>query len=230
MKFFKKLVFIFSLCIIASACKNAPKVKIEDFTVNMSSPKNKIGEIDLQTDQFFGLGSFKKQNADVFHYPKEDVICLVYKYEFYTYNQFWDKKGMLKFINALKKYNEDYNAHNLQKNNKSQQKYGSLRGYLVWQQLTITVQAFANMDIDLGYTFKNNSPYFTIYQRAAEYFDDRARDNNRISPNLTMFFTRAQAAALAEIFEQYINDANLPEFGYEEDTPSAKNEVPKDEY
>jgi hypothetical protein len=238
MKFFKKMVFIFSLCIIAGACKTVPSVKVENFTVSMKSPNSKIGEIDLQLDQFFGLGNFKKQNVDVFYYPKEDAVCLVYKYEFYTYHQFWDKKGRDIFLDALKKYNEDYNAHNLQKSNKSQQKYGSVRGYLVWQQLSITVQAHANMDVDLGYTFKNNSPYFTIYQRAAEYTDNRARDNNRVSPNLSMFFTRAQAANLAEIFEQHKEtqeaDSLEDDFEYDEygesNTPPVKNDAPKDAY
>jgi len=230
MKIFKKLVFIFSLCIIAGACKTIPNAKVEDLKVSMNSPKTKAGEVDLQLDQFFGLGNFKKHNVDVFYYPKEDAVCLVYKYEFYTYYQFWDKKGMVKFINALKKYNEDYDAHNLQKNNKSQQKYGSIRGYLVWQQLSFTVQAKANVDVDLGYAFKNNAPYFTAYQRAAEYTDERARDNNRTSPNLSMFFTRAQAAALAEIFEQYINDDDLPGVSDEKYTPPAKNTIPKDVY
>jgi hypothetical protein len=238
MIFFKKMVFIFSLCIIAGACKSTPNVKVENFTVNMKSPKSKIGEIDLQFDQLFGFGNFKKQNVDVFYYPKEDAFCLVYKYEFYTYHQFWNKKGRDKFIDALKKYNEDYDAHNLQKSNKSQQKYGSVRGYLVWQQLAITVQARANMDVDLGYTFKNNSPYFSINQRAAEYTDNRARDNNRISPNLSMYFTRAQAANLAELFEQYNEtpEADSPDDNFEYDeygesnTPPAKNNVPKDAY
>jgi len=238
MKFFKKMVFIFSLCIIAGACKTVPKDKVENFTVSMKSPKSKIGTIDLQFDQFFGLVNFKKQNVDVFYYPKEDAFCLVYKYEFYTYRQFWDKKGRDKFLEALQKYNADYEAHNLQKSNKSQQKYGSVRGYLVWQQFSITVQAHANMDVDLGYAFKNNSPYFTINQRAAEFIDNRARDNNRISPNLSMYFTRVQAANLAEIFEQHKEDTedDYPDddFEYDEygesDTPPEKNDAPKDEY
>ena len=242
MKIFKKLVFIFSLCVIAGACKSAPKAKFGDFTINMNSPKTKIGEIELQLDQFFGIGNFKKHNVDVFYYPKGDAVCLVYKYEFYTYYQFWDKKGRINFINALKKYNEDYDAHDLQRNNKSQLKYGTLRGYLVWQQTAVTVQAYANMDVDLGYTFKNKSPYFTVYQRSTEFVNEligddniggsegRSGGNNRVSPNLSLFFTRAQAAVLAEIFEQYVNSAILPEFGYEEDTPSSKNEASKDAY
>jgi len=232
MKFFKKLLIIFFFVISISACKTTNTVKVEDFKVNMNSPQTTIGEVELQLDTLMGMGPLKKQTVTVLYFPKEDAICLRYRYEFYTYNQFWDKRGRLLFINALQKYNEDYEARNLQRNsNKSQQKYGRVRGYLVWQLISFTVQAYANMDVDLGYTFKDRSPYFSVYQRDAEYIDNRARDNNRTSPDITMYFTRAQAAELAEIFEQYIiPDNHLPDDYEEFDTPAKKDDVPRDKY
>jgi len=231
MKFFKKLPIIFFLVISISACKTTKAVKVEDFKVSMKSPQSVIGEIDLQMDTLMGMGQLKKQAVSVIYFPKEDAICLKYKYEFYNYNQFWDKKGRISFINALQKYNEDYEARNLSRDNKSQQKYGSVRGYLVWQQFSFTVQASANMTMYLGYTFKDRSPYFSVYQREAVYTDDKARDNNRTSPALTMYFTRAQAAELSEIFEQYIiPDGHLPDDAEEHDTPAKKDNIPKDKY
>jgi hypothetical protein len=232
MKFLKNLLIFFSLCIVISACNTSGRVKVEDFKVNMNSPQIKIGEIELQLDTLMGMGQLKKQTVIVSYFPREDVICLKYKYEFYNYNQFWDKRGRLNFINALAKYNEDYDARNLQIASKnSQQKYGTVRGYLVWQQFAFTVQAYANMNIDLGYTFKNRSPYFSVYQREAEYIDRDARDNNRVSPVLTMYFTRAQAAELSEIFEQYIiPGSHLPEDYEETNIPIDENDVPLDKY
>jgi len=239
MKFLKKLPIIFFLVILISTCKTTDTVKVEDFKVNMDSPQTKVGEIDLQLDSLMGMGPLKKQTVTVLYFPREDAICLKYKYEFYNYNQFWDKRGRINFINALQKYNADYEARNLPRDsNKSQQKYGVVRGYLVWQQFSFTVQAHANMNIYFGYTFKDRSPYFSLYQREAEYFDDRARDNNRTSPVITIFFTRAQAAELAEIFEQYIitdnnfldddEEVNVPV--KKDNVPVKKDDIPKDNY
>jgi hypothetical protein len=206
MKSIAKLLIILSFIVTISACNtvNIPP-KTDDFTASMTSPQIPMGEVEIQFETLIGLGKLKKQNVAVLYFPREDVVCLKYKYEFYTYNQFWSKKGRLSFINALQKYNEDYDARNLQRNkNKSQLKYGTIRGYLIWQQLSITVQARAGMNVDLGYTFKDKSPYFSVYQRDTEYIDSMGRDNDRISPNVTMYFTRAQATELAELFEQCI--------------------------
>jgi hypothetical protein len=233
MRIFKKMVIILSLGILVGACQTTKSVKREDFTVNMKSPQSTIGEIELQMDTMMGIGPIKKQSVTVLYFPKEDVVCLRYKYEFYTYNQFWDKRSRLIFISALQKYNKDYDDRNLQRKSKTAQKeYGTVRGYLVWQQLAFTVQARANMNIDLGYTFNDKSPYFTILQGEAVYTDSESRDNSRTSTPKTMYFTRAQAAELAEIFEQHtIIDINLPD-DYEEPPPppAKKDDVPRDIY
>jgi AAA+ ATPase superfamily predicted ATPase len=245
MKFLKKLLIIFFFVISISACKTISTVKVEDFKVNINSPQSVIGEIELQLDTLMGIGPIKKQTVTLLYFPREDVICLRYIYEFYTYNQFWDKRGRLIFINALQKYNEDYEARNLQRNSiKSMQKYGTVRGYLVWQLISYTVQLYGNMNVDLGYTFKDRSPYFSVYQREAEFINELIGDdnagpgekgksggNNRTSPDITMYFTRAQAAELAEIFEQYIvPDNHLPDEYEEIDIPSKKDNIPRDKY
>jgi hypothetical protein len=228
------------LCVTFNGCETFNQIKLEDFSVDMNSPQITIGEVDLQIETMLGMGKIKKINVAVSYFPREDAVCLKYKFEFYNYYQFWNRKGRLGFINALQNYNIDYDARNLQRNSgKSLQKYGAVRGYLVWQMLDVTVQARANMNVELGYTFKEKSPYFTIYQREAEYYDEFARDNNRVSPNITLFFTRAQAAELAELFEQYISpEIDIPDDddyednnGYVEfDVPAGRSNIPKDAY
>jgi len=227
MKILKKLTIILFIGVSLSACKNVNYVKVEDFKVNMNSPQTSIGEIELQLGASMGLGKLTKKTVTVLYFPKEDAVCLKYRHEFFTFHQFWDKKGRLSFINALQKYNEDYEARNLQrKSNKTLQKYDIVRGYLVWQQVSYTVQAYANMSVYLGYTFKDKSPYFSVYQRNTEYVDKMSRDRNRTSPNITMCFTRAQAAELSEIFEQYIFSDE-----YEDpDTPGKTDDIPRDDY
>jgi hypothetical protein len=229
---------------LISACNTSGRVKVEDFKVNMNSPQVTVGEIELQLDTLMGMGPLKKQTVIVSYFPREDAICLKYKYEFYNYNQFWDRKGRLNFINALVKYNEDYDARNLQMgSSKSQQKYGTTRGFLVWQQFSFTVQAHANMNVDFGYTFKNRSPYFSVYQREAEFINEligndnsgdgemKSGGNNRTSPTITMYFTRAQAAELSEIFEQYIiPGSHLPDDYEEANIPANENDISIDKY
>jgi len=230
MKIINKVLIILALSVIISAC-NTTKSKVnEDFTVNLKSPQVTIGEVEMQFETLMGIGKLKKQNVNVLYFPKEDVVCLVYKFEYFTFNQFWNRKGRLNFINALQKYNEDYEAHNLQNNNnKSQKKYGIVRSYLVWQLASFTVQADGNMNIELGYTFKDKSPYFSVHQRSAVYLDDKSRDRNKSSPELTMFFTRAQAAELSSIFEQYVISDNIGEY-QEANIPAKKNDPAKDSY
>jgi len=240
MKIFKRLVFILSLCLIIGACKTTTKARVQEqeFKVNIKSPNTAAGSIELQFGPLLGMGNLNKKNIDVLYYPKEDAVCLKYNYEFYNYYQFWDRKGRLAFIEALQKYNEDYEARKLDRKEKAQNKYGTVRGYLVWQQLAITIQARNNNYIDLGYSFKNNSPYFTVLQRETNYTDPNARDNIKVSPNIPMYFTRAQAANLAEIFEQYKDapEANYSDDDYEQDyyiesdKPPAKDNIPKDAY
>jgi len=205
MKSINKIIIILALSVIISSCNTTKRAIVEDFTVNMDSPQVTIGEVYIQFETMMGLGSLKKNTVSVLYFPKEDVVCLKYNYEYNTFHQFWNKKGRLYFINALQKYNEDYNARNLQKSDKkSRRKYGIIRGYLVWQMFSFSVQAHGGMNVELGYNFKDKSPYFTVFQRTAEYLSPRSRDGNRSSPTLTMYFTRAQAAELSALFEQYV--------------------------
>jgi len=229
MRSINKLLIILALCLTISACNTTNRVKNEDFTVKMNSQQVTIGEIEAQFETMMGLGKLKKQSISVLYFPKEDVVCLKYRFELYTFHQFWNKKGRLNFISALQKYNEDY-ASNLQKNSRSQFKYGIVRSYLVWQMLSFTVQARGNMNIELGYTFKDKSPYFSLHQRNAEYIDDKSRDNNKTSPNITIYFTRAQAAELSTLFERYIVQGEIQDDYQESSIPAKKTDPDKDTY
>jgi hypothetical protein len=231
MKSIFKLLIIFAFSVTISACNTLKRTVVEDFSVNMNSPQVTIGEVELQFETLMGLGNLKKYNASVLYFPKEDVVCLKYVYEYYTFHQFWNKKGRLYFISALQKYNEDYSVRNLQKGDKkSRRKYGIIRGYLVWQMFSFSVQAHAGMNVELGYNFKDKSPYFTVFQRSAEYLDDRSRDSNKSSPNITMYFTRAQAAELSAIFEQYIIQGETLDDYPESYIPAKENDPLKDAY
>jgi len=211
--------------------------KPEVFTVDWNSPKIKIGELETQFDTFLSIGGIKKSVINIFYYPREDAVSVQYIYNLTTYHQFWSRSGRAAFINALAKYKDEYEARSLNSRGSSRtmKEYGIVNGYLIWQLTRFTVRAMANMNVELGYSFKNRNPYFAVNQREAEYIDPISRDNNRTSSTITMFFTRAQADELAALFDQeylnglrLINDSSIDFYTDEDDIPAEENSV--DEY
>ncbi|MCL2210380.1 MAG: hypothetical protein FWB95_00475 [Treponema sp.] len=224
------IYLITAFCIAFCSCTTVPKttgVK-DNFTIDLNARPIQIGEIELQIETFFGLGKLKKIIAPVTYYPKEDAVCLQYKFNMINCQQFWSRKGRLVFQSSLDRYNEDYDMRNLSRNDrKSQERYGETIGYLIWQQADFLVRARGNMRIHLGYTFKDKAPFFTVFQLDAEYIDEMARDNNRVSDIVTFFYTRAQAADLVSLFNQdmldeYATGAKEP--------PAWNNRVDADRY
>jgi hypothetical protein len=200
-KYFFIILLLFCSTILVT-CASADWTPKEQFVVNLNSPQIPIGEIELQFDTFMGLRGLRKENVNVIYFPREDAVCLQFRHEFVNYHQFWSRRGRLEFLSALERYNTEYTERTLAVNDRrSRRSYGVVEGYLIWQMYTFTVQARANMNVELGYEFKDRAPYFTINQRQAEFKEDHSRDNNRTSPVITMFFTRAQAAQLAALFD-----------------------------
>ena len=215
----KKYLFyavILSCFAFLAACGTLGQPK-EKFTVSLRSPRVPIGEIEVQFNAFLSFGSLKKDIVKVSYFPREDAVCLQYRRDLVTYHQFWSNSGRQALISSLEQYNTDYNARVLiPKNRRTIRQFNNVEGYLYWQMDRFTVQAKANMKVELGYQFRDNSPYFSIHQREAEYKEEMSRDNNRTSPAITMFFTRSQAAELAALFDQSFLLAALSTGGVEE--------------
>jgi len=202
---YKLIISFLIILVIFSACTTNSGKDTLEFIVNQNSPQIPIGEIELQFTTLMGMGGLRKQTVNVIYFPVEDAVCLLYRQDFMNYHQFWSRMGRQAFITALQNYNQDYETRSLERRGgrNAARKYGTVRGYLIWQQFSIAVRARANMNVELGYAFKDRMPYFTISQREAEYKDAVTRDNDRTSQNITMYFTRAQAAELAALFEQH---------------------------
>jgi hypothetical protein len=176
---------------------------VERFSVNLASPQFSAGSAEAQFEQLISFGKLKKSDIAVYYYPADDALCLQYKVDFVTYNQFWSKSGREVFLNALEQYKEDYEQRNLVKSNqKTKRIYGTVLGFLAWKTTRFSVQAKGNPKVELGYYFKNKAPYFAITQREASYEDNFSRDNNKTSPNIVIYFTRNQAENLAALFDQ----------------------------
>jgi len=203
-----KAIYLLLIALTLGACATREKKVVEEFIVDFDSPRIEIGEIEMQFDRLFSIGGLRKAIVPVSYCPQEDAVCLRYKSELTTYYQFWSMDGRSAFISSLAQYNEDYNERILDrkiKKTKSKQKYGTVKGYLIWQLHRLAIKAMANMDVELGYAFYDRSPYFTINQREA-VFTSSSRSENRDTQNITMFLTRAQADELAALFDQEFLD------------------------
>jgi uncharacterized protein YcfL len=225
----KYLIFILLIlcCTVLVTCGSNNAVRRDSFSVNLNSPNVSIGEVEIQFNTFMSMRGLRKENVSVLYFPREDAVGLRYRNEFVTYHQFWSRRGRLEFLSALERYNEEYSARTLLINDRrSRRIYGVVEGFLIWQMYSFTVQARANMGVELGYEFRDRAPYFTINQRQAEYKEDHSRDNNRTSPVVTMYFTRAQAAQLAALFDPEF----LRSFGSPESTIRQSNIADRDEW
>jgi hypothetical protein len=200
MKSFYILMLGLALCILGCITLG-PEVQGDDFSVSLNSHFVTIGEFDAQFIREFSFNSLRTNTVTVLYYPLEDAVCLQFR-QGVTYHQFWSRSGRQGFINALTRYNEDFEARNLQNSRRTRQSYGIVRGYLIWQGFDFGVRANANMNVELGYTFNSRLPYFTIGQMEAQFVHPRLPGNSRNSEIVTIFLTRAQAAELADMFDQ----------------------------
>ena len=153
----------------------------------------------------------RKGTVNVIYFPDEDAVALQYRESLYTYHQFWSFEGRDVFLKALEQYAEDFTARNFTNSSRrSRRTYGTVEGFLIWQMHSFTTQARGNMDVELGYFFKNRAPYFTVTQREAEYIHPEFKSENRTSKTIIMYFTRAQAAELAALFDRQFLDGLTP--------------------
>jgi len=193
------------------------------FTVNLNnngtSPRVSAGKIEAQFNNLFPMPGIKSVNIDVIYFPVENAVCLEYRLNTYSYQQFWHRDGRDAFIKALKSYNEDFDGQKLvNRNTRTKSRYGIVEEcFLKWQQSSRTTQGYGNMNMELGYYFREGSPFFAVTQLEAFFdsptFDD---DDDHVSAEIPMFFTRAQAEELAALFSQdYLlsiaPDAQAPE-------------------
>jgi hypothetical protein len=206
-----KTICLLIITIILGSCANiGNRTEKEEFTVDLNSLEIPIGIIELQLERSFGR--LRKDSATVSYYPREDAVLLQFRNDLVQYNQFWSRDGRTAFIKALEQYNIDFNERNLDSRNsrKSRFIYGVVEGYLVWLMHRLSMPAMANMDIGLGYLFRDGAPYFVIHQGKAEFIHPELRSNDRTSQPVLLFFTRAQASELALVFDQYFLSNLVP--------------------
>jgi len=139
----------------------------------------------------------------MYYYPAEDAVCLQFKVQFVNCNQFWDRTGRDAFVAAFRRYQEDFEQKKLVNGNrKTRDVYGTVQGFFAWKRTPVAVQAKGSPKVNFGYQFKDKSVFFTTTQEESRYEDQLSRDRSQTSPVLLMYFTRAQAESLVELFSQ----------------------------
>jgi len=177
---------------------------VPPLTVELNSPNVQIGQIEAQFNRAFPLTGIQKRDINVSYYPYEDAVCLQFKLNTLTYNMFWHRAGRELFVKALAKYSDEFAAQKLtNRNNRTKSEYGTVENnYLIWYMSSFTTRAKGNMNTELGYYFRENSPFFAITLLEA-YFTSPTLDKNddQTSPIIPVFFTRSQAEELAAFFD-----------------------------
>jgi len=205
-----RILSILLLVFMFVSCNTTPKQPPPPpkLTVNLSSPQVPLGAVDMQIDRTFPLSGLRRVNIDVIYFPNEEAVCLKYRSDFFTYHQFWDQDSRQVFLAALETYGEDYTNRNLDSNSRTSRTiYGNVESFLIWQEFQFTKQYRGNMSIDIGYFFRERSPYFCVTQKQAT-FTDPIHNTQHNSQNVPMYFTRAQAGELAVFFDEELLESH----------------------
>ncbi|MDR2483877.1 MAG: hypothetical protein LBD55_00605 [Treponema sp.] len=192
----KLLIPFFCILLVFSSCASTASKN-----PNMIADADPIplGTVTILFEKFFSSALGTKDVSLVFD-PRSNTVYLQFVYETVTYRQFWDQTNRKKFIAALEQYQKDFEARNLnRKSSKSRRAYGSVNGKTEWGQFSFSINARSYPQMEIGYQFKEDNPYFTVLQREAK---DTLTGDERNSLRITTYFNRTQAAELAAFFDQ----------------------------
>ncbi len=206
--------FLFSSCASFKNQVQLAEQKAPPFKVSLRSPQVPAGRIEAQFNKAFPQTGIRKMDVDVSYFYFEDAVCLQFRINMVTYYQFWHRPARVAYLAALEKYNNDFNGRGLRnRNSKTKNQYGAAEGcYVIWQLSSFSLQKSGNMDIELGYYFREDSPFFAVTQMPASYVSpSNDLKENEDSPEIPMFLTRVQAQALAELFSQEYLQGLTPE-------------------
>jgi len=198
MKFIPQSIALIIL-LLCAACSSFQIAK-ERISVDLRGQRMTIGTAKAQFDKFLGIGGLQKQDITVNYFPRENVVCLQYRVNLITHYQFWSADNRAAFIGALENYKRDYAQKTLSRSMRAKRSYGTVKGYVIWETFQKSMQGNSYPNIELGYYFRNRAPYFALTQREAPNENEKTKSMEKNSPNFIIYFTRAQAEVLAEIF------------------------------
>jgi len=202
MKQFIKVILLNAVILLFLSCGSAdPAKKYPNMVANIDPLS--IGTAEAQFDRFFSSKVNKVEIEAVFH-PRLNAVSLEFRYELQKYRQFWDEPARRQFAASLELYKRDFEERKLKDNHrKTRDVYGKTKGRLEWELIKYTKTRVSNPTIELGYRFKENTPFFaTLMRSAKEVMSDGDNSTAVDSQQIYMYFTRAQADEIAGFFDQ----------------------------
>lgn len=113
-----------------------------------------------------------------------------------------DETARKKLAKAVDDYISDFDNKRLQRKGRNLLKqYGAIDVRLHWGSLRGSTPNNGSGKLNMGYSFENKSPYFTLstYPVKNDYYDVVGDSTTRESLSLKYYFTKAQARALVEM-------------------------------
>lgn len=209
MKFVGKAVLV-ALVLLLSACSSVQRVK-ERFTVDLRAARVPAGMTEAEFDAPFSKAGLTKGDIEAVYFPADDAVCLKFRHNFTTHYLFWNRMNRMAFTAALRAYKTEYEQRSLAGSNlRNKRKYGTERAYLIWETSQYSVQGIGHPNVELGYQFKKDSPYFSITLRETPNEDDVSKGITPQSSNMVVYFIREQADAIAALFDQAYLDSLRP--------------------
>ena len=190
------------MILLLLSCKSVDLAKKYPNMIANADPFS-IGAVEAQFDRIFSSKVNKVEVQAVFH-PRLNAVSLEFRYEMMNYRQFWDESARKQFAASLEHYKRDFEGSKLiDKYRKTKAIYGNVKGRLEWEAFKYTKTRISNPTIEIGYRFKEKTPFFTTLMRSAkEVKSDMDSSTPVDSQPLNMYFTRAQADELVRLFDQ----------------------------
>jgi len=162
-----------------------------------------VGSAEVQLDRFFSSKVNKVKIETVFH-PRLNMVSLEFRFELIKYRQFWDETARKQFAASLELYKRDYEDRTLiDSHRKTRDAYGKVKGRVEWEAFKFTKTRVSNPTIEIGYRFKEKTPFFTTLMRSAREIISNGDNSNPVdSQQISMYFTRAQADEMVKLFDQ----------------------------
>jgi hypothetical protein len=210
LKYGKVLCILLGAAFTLGACATTVLPHQPDIRVANLDPVS-LGTLDIGIVRLFS-NTVELMQVPVVYNPRTDAVTLEFRVQLTRFRQFWTRRMREAFIRALAAYEADYEARDLPRGSATRmgRTYATMKGRTEWWLFSITTEYEGFPLVDLGYNFKDGSPYFTVTQRKTE--DVRERRTNQVSSlHIVLYFNRAMARDLAALFDEDYLHGLIPE-------------------
>jgi hypothetical protein len=192
------ILFFLEAALVVS-CANVPPAGERRVTEITDPNPISLGTVALEEAKLFSTSALKNSEAAVLYYAMDDLVALEVSRKVGAARQFWDGAARKVFLDSVSLYQADHEAKNFpEKGTRARRAYGSIRGFIEWQQISFFRVFRAFPDFDLGYSVKGAEFYFSVSQGEAP--DVNYPGDGITSFRSALYFTPEQAQALAAIF------------------------------